>query len=78
MTPWIHRPDTGTVTVYGFRVFDPESREMQVATCKATLDAIGRVHLAEPVPGTGEEVPAWSLDGRGRYRRVATGWGALD
>lgn len=77
MTPWTHRPATATVTVYGFRVFDPDSREMQVAACKATLEAIGRVGLAEPVPGTGEDVPTLALDARGRYRRVATGWGEL-
>ena len=77
MNAWMHRPDTATVTVYGFRVFDPDSREMQVADCKATLDAIGRVGLAEAVPGTGEDVPAQALDPRGRYRRVATGWGEL-
>ena len=35
--PRMHRPDTRTVTVHGFKVFDPDSREMQVAACKATL-----------------------------------------
>jgi hypothetical protein len=76
MTHWTNRPDT--LTVFGFKVFDPETREMQVVGCKATLDAIGRLGLAEPVPGTAEDVPLHAVDPQGRYRRVATGWGALD
>ena len=78
MMSWMHRPDTHTVTVHGFKVFDPDSREMQVAACKATLAAIGQVASAEPVPGTAEDVPRHALDDQGRYRRVPTGWGALD
>ena len=76
MSHWMNRP--ATVTVYSFKVFDPASRDMQVADRKATLEVIGHLSLAEPVPGTGEEVPPHALDGRGCYRRVATGWGALD
>lgn len=75
MTLWT-RPSE-TVTVFGFKVFDLETREMQVVGCKATLDAIGRLGLAEPVPGTAEDVPLGALDDQGRYRRVATGWGEL-
>ena len=75
MTLWT-RPSE-TVTVFGFKMFDLETREMQVVGCKATLDAIGRLGLAEPVPGTAEDVPLGALDDQGRYRRVATGWGEL-
>ena len=75
MTSWMNRPDT--VTVFSFRVFDPETREMQVAGCKATSQAIDGFSLAELVQGTGEDVPRHALDAQGRYRRVATGWGAL-
>ena len=75
MTLWT-RPSE-TVTVFGFKVFDLETHEMQVVGCKATLDAIGRLGLAEPVPGTAEDVPLGALDDQGRYRRVATGWGEL-
>ena len=76
MTAWMTRPDT--VTVFSYRVFDPESREMQVALCKATPDAIARSAWAEPLAGTGEDVPRDALDAQGRYRRLATGWGELD
>jgi len=75
MTFWTAHPNT--VTVLSFKVFDPDSREMQVANCKATAEAISRLALAEPVPGTGEEVPLHALDAHGRFRRVATGWGEL-
>ncbi|MES2718730.1 MAG: hypothetical protein V4795_23430 [Pseudomonadota bacterium] len=50
---------------------------MQVADCKATRDAIAALRLAEHVPGTGEPVLRQSLNAQGRYRRLATGWGAL-
>jgi hypothetical protein len=66
-----------TVTVFSFRAFDLDSREMQVASGKATRDAIARFSLAELVPGTAEDVPRRALDAQGRYRRVATGWGEL-
>jgi hypothetical protein len=71
----MNRPDT--VTVYCYRVFDPDSREMLVAEGKAPLALIRRMRLAEPVPGTGEDVLPQALDDRGRYRRVPTGWAAL-
>lgn len=64
-----------TVTVYSFRVFDPETREMEVATCKATREAISSMGRAEHLPATAEVVPRDALDTQGRFRRVATGWG---
>ena len=75
MKLWKHRADT--VTVFGFRAFDPVSCEMQVAPYKATVEAIEAMRLAELLPATGEDVPREALDSAGRYRRVATGWGAL-
>lgn len=74
MTPWTNRPDT--VTVFSYRVFDPETCEMQVAPCKATREVIAGSALAEALEGTGEVVPRHALDAQGRYRRLATGWGA--
>lgn len=76
MTPWMNRPDT--VTVFAYREFDLDTLDMQVAACKATREAIARSALAEPLAGTGEDVPRDALDAQGRYRRLATGWGALD
>jgi hypothetical protein len=75
MTDWMHRHDT--VTVFSFRAFDPDSRQMLLGGCKATRDAIAAIHLAEPVPGTAEEVPLHALDAQGCFRRLPTGWGAL-
>ncbi|MDH4390445.1 MAG: hypothetical protein QE285_03345 [Aquabacterium sp.] len=83
MTAWKTRPATRTdtdpniVTVFNYRVFDPQSCEMQVATRKATLEAIAKIALAEPLAGTSEEVPRSALDAQGCYRRVATAWGEL-
>lgn len=71
----VQRDDT--VTVYAFRVFDLEMREMQSGTFKATRDAIATMGRAEPLESTAEEVSRESIDALGRYRRVATGWGEL-
>ncbi len=70
-----HHPDM--VTVFGFRTFDPATCEMEVAPYKATREAVAAMRLAEPLVATGEDVPRDALDDCGRYRRVATGWGAL-
>ncbi|MES2714742.1 MAG: hypothetical protein V4795_03220 [Pseudomonadota bacterium] len=67
----------GTVTVYSYKAFDPDTREMQLASGKATRAAIAAMQLAEAVPGTAEDVPRQALDADGRYRRLATGWGDL-
>lgn len=75
MTPRTTRPDTATV--FSFRVFDPVTREMQVAACKAPLAVIGKSASVEALAGTGEDVPRQALDAQGCYRRLATGWGAL-
>jgi len=69
---------SNTVTVFGFKTFDADTREMQLVNCKATPEAIASFRLAELVAGTGEEVPLQALDAQGCYRRVATGWAALD
>lgn len=67
-----------TVTVFAFRCFDPRRGEMLLAPYKATRAAIDSMRLVELLPATAEEVPCELLDAASRYRRVATGWGALD
>lgn len=67
-----------TVTVYSFLVFDGGPETAQIAGFKATREAIERVPGGRVVEGTGQDVAAAELDRRGRYRRIATGWGALD
>jgi hypothetical protein len=68
---------TDTVTVYSFRVFDLESKDMQVSGYKATRKAIGALRRAEVLEGTAEQVPASALDEHQHFRRRATGWGEL-
>ena len=75
MTKRPSRPDT--VTVYGFTVFDYASRDMQVASFKATREAISAMGRAQLVQGTAEEVARDALDSQGRFRRLPTGWGEL-
>ena len=75
MTDLTHRNEI--VTVHCYKVFDPESREMQVALDKATREAIAALHLVELVHGTAEDVPRDAVDAQGHFRRLATGWGEL-
>ena len=65
------------ITVYDFRLMQPPIENPQLPGFKATLAAIralGGVELA----GTAQQVPAAEVDEQGRYRRLPTGWGALD
>lgn len=65
-----------TALIFSFRVFDAYVREMCLSTFKATLKVVtgsGGVVLE----GTSERAATGELDEHGRYRRIATGWGAL-
>jgi hypothetical protein len=69
--------DETLITVYDFRLIQPPIENPQLPGYKATLAAIrelGGVALA----GTAQQVPASDVDDEGRYRRLNTGWGALD
>jgi hypothetical protein len=66
-----------TVTVYNFRVQRTRPEYVDIAPFKAPREAIQALG-GEPLPGTEEDVPASDLDSQGRYRRIASGWGALD
>lgn len=65
------------VSVYSFRLLDRGVENAPIATFKATREVIVEVYHGDPLEGTREEVPTELLDEAGRYRRVATGWGAL-
>lgn len=67
----------GEVLVYAFECYELASRSMQLALYKAPLSHIQAVG-GRALPGTVEAVPEEVLDDQGRYRRVATGWGALN
>ena len=64
--------DQDVVKVYAFRVAGSHVESPRQASFKATLETIRRLE-SEVVPGTEEEVARSHLDGRGRYRRIATG-----
>ncbi len=68
-----------TVTVYAFDLIDEGPERPRRARFKAPMDVILREHrhAAVILQGTAEEVLASELDAEGRYRRIATGWGAL-
>ena len=67
-----------TVTVYNFSQFEVGSDAPVVSGFKAQRQAIKKLFKGQVLEGTGEEVPESELDGDGRFRRVATGWGSLD
>lgn len=65
------------VTVFNFSQFERGSDLPVVAPFKATRENITGTLKCQVLEGTGEEVPRHALDGAGRFRRVATGWGEL-
>ena len=65
------------VTVFQFSEFESGSDKPVVSTYKATRDTIVNALRCQVVEGTGEEVPRDAIDSKGRFRRVATGWGEL-
>jgi hypothetical protein len=69
-------PHTPSLLVFNFRLAEGHFENRHVAPYKATLDRI-RALGGEPMPGTEECVAADEIDAKGRYRRVATGWGEL-
>jgi hypothetical protein len=70
--------DRDTVVVYNYWVTDASSSTQTVSTSKATLEAIRNDLRAVPLMGTAEAVPLSRLDPEGHYRRIASGWMALD
>jgi hypothetical protein len=71
-----------TVTVYSFRVFDPDAADepgtMRLVPYKASREVIATKFAgAEVLEGTGIDVAHDEIDHQGLYRRVATGWGDL-
>jgi len=68
--------DQGIVKVYAFRVYGSHVESPRLANFKATRETIQRLQ-GELVAGTEEDVARSELDGDGRYRRIATGWGEL-
>lgn len=65
------------VTVFHFGLYEAGSDIPVVSPFKATRETIVNALKCEVLEGTGEEVPRDALDGKGRFRRVATGWGEL-
>lgn len=63
--------------VHSFSCYDVETRQSPVALYKATRATIAATQGARLLEGTAEVVHRVALDGRGRYRRLATGWGDL-
>lgn len=65
------------VTVFNFSVFELGTDAPIVSPYKATRETIEKRLKLKVLEGTGEDVPRDALDGQGRFRRVATGWGEL-
>jgi hypothetical protein len=66
-----------SVKVYSYVELDPVRKGMRVAPYKAERETILGSLGGEVLEGTAHEVPRDELDGLGRFRRVATGWGDL-
>jgi len=64
-----------SVTIFNFSRFELGSDAPTVSPYKAPRDIIEKALKCKVLEGTGETVPRDALDSKGRYRRVATGWG---
>ncbi|MBC7939170.1 MAG: hypothetical protein H7Z19_05300 [Chitinophagaceae bacterium] len=64
------------ITVYSFRAYGGHAEMPLIGEFKAALETIKALG-GEPVEGTAEQVARSELDERGRYRRIATGWGDM-
>ena len=69
--------DDSTVKVISFYIDGAHVENPTVSTFKATPTAIHDLG-GSVIEATEEEVALSELDPQGRYRRLATGWGALD
>jgi hypothetical protein len=73
----VNLDETSTVKVYNFWTYDKGTESPSLAPYKATREAIAQVWRGRLADGTEQVVPLAELDAKGRYRRVATGWGEL-
>jgi hypothetical protein len=71
-------PTPQTVTVYSFRMLDRGYESAAVSPFKALWFDILGVFGGDPIESTAETVGADELDEQGRFRRLPTGWGALN
>ncbi len=65
--------DRDEVTVYNYLTFEAP----YPAPYKAPRDHIEGVLRGRVLEGTGEQISRAQLDDKGRYRRIASGWGEL-
>lgn len=65
------------VKVYNFWTYDKGTESPSLAPYKATREAIAQLWFGKVADGTEQVVTLADLDSKGRYRRIATGWGEL-
>ncbi len=68
---------SNTVKVYSFATFAVDIDAKRISTFKAPREIIVSRFGGDVLEGTAQEVSSTDLDEHGRYRRTATGWGAL-
>ncbi len=68
---------TSPVKVSNFWTCDKGAESPTLASYKATREAIAQRRFGRVADGTEQVVSIADLDAKGRYRRIATGWGEL-
>lgn len=66
-----------SVEVFNFWTIDHSVEAPRLAPFKATREAIQKTWNGRVAEGTAQWVEEAELDGSGRYRRIASGWGEL-
>ncbi len=69
--------DSTPVKVFSFWTLDGNVETPTLAPFKATREAISTKWNGRVAEGTEQLVTEDELDGSGRYRRIASGWGEL-
>jgi hypothetical protein len=69
--------ESNAVKVFNFWTFDRTVETPTLAPFKATREAIATHWNGRVAEGTEQFVDESDLDRRGRYRRIASGWGEL-
>lgn len=66
------------IKVHNFWTYEKGTESPELAPFKASREAIAKVWKGRVADGTEQWVDHSRLDARGRYRRIATGWGELE
>ena len=73
----VNMEESTPVKDYNFWTCEKGTESPMLAPYKATREAIAELWFGRVADGTEQVVTTADLDAKGRFRRIATGWGEL-